>query len=98
MVRLDRRRAEQHDPEILGDVARVLDGPREVVAERRVEAGLLLVEELVAGMEEVAGRGEVVEEQRADRDRRSQPGREAPPEPGPAAADEDEERRGEERP
>ena len=43
-------------------------------------------------MEEVARRGEVVEEQRADRDRRSQPGREAPPQPRPAAADEHEER------
>jgi hypothetical protein len=64
-----------------------------VVAEVRVEPGLELIEVLVAGVEQLAGRDEVVDEQRGDRDRRAEARREASPAPRPAAADEQEERR-----
>ena len=94
-VRQDRRRVEQHDPEILRDVARVLDRPVEVVAEVRVEARLELVEVLVAGVDQVPGRDQVVEEQRPDRDRRPDRRRQPAAPPRAAAADEQEERRAE---
>ena len=70
----DVRQAEQRDPEVLGDVARVLDGPLGVVAKARVAIGLEDVQVVVGRMEDLAGRRDVVEDQREHRQGRAEPG------------------------
>ena len=87
----DHGRREQHDPEILGHVADVLDVPGRVVAERRVPIRLELVEIVIDRGEEMPGRDEVVDQERRDRDGRAEPGRERPAGVRPAASHEDEE-------
>ena len=93
VLREDRRQRGEHDPEVLGQVADVLDGPVRVVAERPVAVRLQLVEVLVAGVEELPGRDEVVGEEQPDRDDRPESRRDGPPGERPAASDEHEERR-----
>ena len=78
------RRREEHDAEVLGQVARILDGPVGVIAERRVAGRLEAVQVVVGRVEEMAGRDEVVGEEQADRDGRPEAGGPAPPPRTPA--------------
>ena len=79
-------RPNEHDPEVLRDVARVLDRPVGVVAERRVAVRLRLVQVLVGRVEDVRrwSRGCTRAAPRPGM-RRAEAGRQ--PAPPPAAAD-----------
>ena len=90
----DGQRAE-HDAEVLGDVAEVLDRPLGVVAERRVAVRLELVLVVVARVQPRAGGELRVQEERRHRDDAADRRRHEAARAGPAAAHEDEERRGE---
>ena len=91
-VRQDRRHPEEHQAEVLRQVPDVLDAPVGVIAERRVPVGLESVQVLVARMEEMARRRDVVGQQQADRDQRAEAGRHGSPRDRAAAADKEEER------
>ncbi len=86
---------EEHEPQVLGEVAGVLEAPvgvvLEVRVEERIEADLCPVEGLVAGVEEMARRGDVVGEEPQDRQAHPEEGRRRPARPGAASADEEEE-------
>ncbi len=94
-VGCDHGQRAEHDPEVLRDVADVLDRPRRVVAQRRVAVGLELVLVVVARVDEGAGRGERVDEQGRDRQDGARGRGQRAPQTGVAAADEDEPRGGE---
>ena len=91
----DRGRRAGTDPEVLRQVARVLDAPSPGCSRGLVAVGLLLVLVVVARVEDVAGRGHVVGEQQGHRDRRADARRDGAARPRAAAADEHEERRAE---
>ena len=79
---------EEHDREILRQIADVLDRPVEVIVQRLVEAGLELVEVLVARVEQAAGGEEVIDAESGDRDPGAEGRRPAPPLPRASGADE----------
>ena len=87
------RGPEQGDAEVLEQVARVLDGPVRVIAERRVAGRLEAVQVVVGGADELPGRHDVVQGQAEQWDGGAQPGRPGAPAPAAPGADEHEERR-----
>ena len=91
-VREQAWRGQQHDREVLGDVAGILGCPVRVVAETRVCPRLELVEVVVCRVEDVPGRDDVVGEQRDDRDRRPEEDRGDAPAPSDPWSDDEEER------
>ncbi len=86
----------EHDPEVLGHVAQVLDGPLGVIAEGRVAGDLEPVLVVVARVDERAGGEERVAQQRRHGQDTADGGGGRAAEARLAAADEHEERRREE--
>ena len=90
-VRQDPRHAEQHDSQVLRDVADVSYGPVRVVVEGPGR-DLVVVEVVVGRVEEMAARGVGDDEQRHQRNRRAGPCQQRAPHPRAAAPDEHQER------